>query len=191
MGWKYKVGATKECKVENGLIIAESYGTLLQFSTTLKWNTDWQKNYFRSPHVVFVLVNTEEQKIAVGTLDGAVILYTYDGYLAGIARWDVPSEDMLVSVGYCNAGGMYEVFVHALDPYCLHYSDRTMCMEEPVPDSIIFGDRDNSGELSWSLATVLSKGQSISVQSETMSISGVTGTWISDPERVPRLDLGG
>lgn len=173
MGWRFVAGATRRCRLNQGVLEVDCGYKILKFSTQLPFSTDWQLNYFESEDVAFVLRYDNDTRICIGQLTGSVLLVTHDGFFAGIASWDAPSKLYFKEVGYRRTdAGMYSIYIHPMDMRSFHAGRSTLLSEEDISEDIVDSINEDDLYMSTSLAHVL---KNIEVSSD------IDGTWVTDP----------
>lgn len=194
MGWRYQVGVTRACKVEDGKILVDSYPKQLEFDTDLPFNIDWQTNIFEGGGICFVLISEERERICIGLETGQIMILTLDGIFAGITQWSVPLLGMdLHQIGYYSGqNGMFATYAGVIDPYWIHTARRSMRLQEPVPRSVLLEDYDDTGMDAWNLSEVIQGTSVLSAGVGEDKLTAGSGEWFEDPPKgkYPWLILG-
>ena len=178
MGWRYIAGRTKECRLVDYTVEVDCGYKKLSYSVNLPFNTDWQRNYFVSDQVVFLLFTADKTRAIIGLRTGDVLLSTLDGYFAGRSTWDVYAIPRLIPVGYRHTSdGMYDVYYNADEERAVHAGRSSVILEQPVSSKLLSGEID----LSSCLADVLKNTKSAALYSDITVASSI---WDTDPDKI-------
>lgn len=96
MGFRINMGATTSCRFNNGYLEVD-WPIPLKCKTSVKVNTDWQCNTFRSPWVYFTL--WDGFRLYVGLKNGLINVIDAHGMLLAVHTWD-PGLFTICEAGY-------------------------------------------------------------------------------------------